>query len=175
MRRTYLRGELYYADLSPIIGSEQDGYRPVLIIQNDMGNKHSPTVIVASVTSKSNIKAKLPTHCYIDREGGLKLPSVVLLEQIRTVDKRRLQGDIGRLDLWYMQGIDHALAVSVGLKPMTKNNSIELCLCPVCAGFFYDSEDYLIHRKDTLQAIKDTCDYCNVRSGYDFVIQNKNQ
>ena len=89
MNHTYLRGDMYYADLGRGIGSEQEGYRPVVIIQNNVGNKHSPTVIIASITSKTGVKAKLPTHYYIDAEDGLELPSIVLLEQLRTVDKRR--------------------------------------------------------------------------------------
>ena len=95
MNQTYLRGDMYYADLGQGIGSEQEGYRPVVIIQNNVGNKHSPTVIIASVTSKTDAKPKLPTHYYINAEDGLELPSIVLLEQLRTVDKRRL-GDFRR-------------------------------------------------------------------------------
>lgn len=83
MNHTYLRGDMYYADLGRGIGSEQEGYRPVVIIQNNVGNKHSPTVIIASITSKTGVKAKLPTHYYIDTEDGLELPSIVLLEQLR--------------------------------------------------------------------------------------------
>ena len=88
MNRTYLRGDLYYADLGHGIGSEQKGTRPVVILQNNVGNKHSPTVIIAAITSKANIKAKLPTHYYLQPGNGLDLPSLVLLEHIRTVDKR---------------------------------------------------------------------------------------
>ena len=90
MSKTYLRGDLYYADLGHGIGSEQKGTRPVVIIQNNVGNKHSPTVIIAAVTSKANVKAKLPTHYYLDAGNGLVQPSLVLLEQIRTIDTRRL-------------------------------------------------------------------------------------
>ena len=90
MNKTYLRGEMYYADLGRGIGSEQEGYRPVLIIQNDVGNRYSPTVIVASISSRIDGKSKLPTHYYINAEDGLREPSVVLLEQIRTIDKHRL-------------------------------------------------------------------------------------
>ena len=97
MNRTYLRGDMYYADLGKGIGSEQEGYRPVVIIQNDVGNKHSPTVIIASITSKRDAKAKLPTHYLLEAENGLELPSLVLLEQLRTIDKRRLSSFIGHL------------------------------------------------------------------------------
>ena len=98
MNTTYLRGQLYYADLSKGVGSEQEGYRPVLIIQNDVGNKYSPTVIVAAVTSKVGVKPKLPTHYFIEANTvGLTAPSIVLLEQLRTLDKRRLERYIGRV------------------------------------------------------------------------------
>ena len=98
MERTYKRGDMYYADLGKGIGSEQEGYRPVLIIQNNIGNRHSTTVIVASISSKVDVKPKLPTHYFIDAECGLQLPSIVLLEQLRTVSKQRLEGYVGRLD-----------------------------------------------------------------------------
>ena len=98
MNRTYHRGDMYYADLGRGIGSEQEGYRPVLIIQNDTGNKHSPTVIVAAISSKVDAKAKLPTHYLLKAENGLELPSLVLMEQLRTIDKRRLETYIGHLE-----------------------------------------------------------------------------
>ena len=128
MSRTYLRGDLYYADLGHGIGSEQKGTRPVVIIQNNVGNKHSPTVIIAAITSKANVKAKLPTHYYLDAGNGLAQPSLVLLEQIRTIDKQRLSGYIGRLDEKHIRGINHALAVSIGLiEPVPPK--LTLCLC----------------------------------------------
>ena len=108
------RGELYYADLSPVVGSEQGGVRPVLVVQNDVGNKYSPTVIAAAVTSKMT-KAKLPTHNEIaGRSYGLQKDSVILLEQIRTLDKRRLKERIGSLPLSTMQKVDGALLISRG-------------------------------------------------------------
>lgn len=109
------RGEIYYADLSPVVGSEQGGVRPVLIVQNDVGNKHSPTVIAAAITSQKE-KAKLPTH--IELHGGdcgLAKDSVVLLEQIRTIDKRRLKEKMGELDISSMSMVNNALTVSFGL------------------------------------------------------------
>ena len=109
------RGDIYYADLSPVIGSEQGGMRPVLIVQNDTGNKHSPTVIAAAITSQTG-KAKLPTH--IELRGhtvGLTRDSVILLEQIRTLDKSRLREKMGRLDGETMTRVDNAIAVSFGL------------------------------------------------------------
>ena len=109
------RGYLYYADLSPVVGSEQGGVRPVLIIQNDIGNKYSPTVIVAAITSQIN-KAKLPTHIEISaHEYGLNKDSVILLEQIRTIDKKRLREKIGCLDTNMMLKVDNSLQISLGL------------------------------------------------------------
>ena len=111
------RGEIYYADLSPVVGSEQGGLRPVLIIQNDVGNKYSPTVIVAAITSRMG-KTKLPTHIdvYADK-AGVARDSVVLLEQLRTLDKRRLKEKMGHLEEEVMREIDTAIAVSLGLLP----------------------------------------------------------
>ena len=109
------RGDIYYADLSPVIGSEQGGVRPVLIVQNDVGNKYSPTVIAAAITSQRE-KAKLPTHIKLQTEDcGLSKESVVLLEQIRTIDKKRLKERMGKLDDDSMQLVDKALTISFGL------------------------------------------------------------
>ena len=109
------RGDIYYADLSPVVGSEQGGLRPVLIIQNDVGNKYSPTVIAAAITSKM-AKSKLPTHIdlYADKVGLTK-DSVVLLEQIRTLDKQRLKEKMGHLDEDVMEKVNEAISVSFGL------------------------------------------------------------
>lgn len=109
------RGDIFYADLSPVIGSEQGGIRPVLVIQNDVGNKYSPTIIAAAITSQIN-KAKLPTHIEISaQEYGLVKDSVVLLEQIRTIDKKRLREKIGHLDEELMERVNEALNISFGL------------------------------------------------------------
>lgn len=109
------RGDIYYADLSPVVGSEQGGVRPVLIVQNDIGNKYSPTVIVAAITSQIH-KGKLPTHIEISAsEYGLPKDSVILLEQIRTIDKRRLKDKIGFLASETMAKVDESLQVSFGL------------------------------------------------------------
>ncbi len=110
-----MRGDVYYANLNPVIGSEQGGVRPVLVLQNDIGNKYSPTTIVAAITSKIK-KAKLPTH--VELEAGqfdLDKDSVILLEQIRTIDKRRLKEKIAHLDGATMEAIDQALQISLGL------------------------------------------------------------
>ncbi len=109
------RGDIYYADLSPVVGSEQGGIRPVLIIQNDIGNKYSPTVIAAAITSRIN-KAKMPTHIELcAKEYGLNKDSVILLEQIRTIDKKRLREKIGCLDDELMVNVNEALSISFGL------------------------------------------------------------
>ena len=117
------RGELYYADLSPVVGSEQGGVRPILIVQNDTGNKYSPTIIAAAVTSQIN-KAKLPTHIELcANEFGLVKDSVILLEQIRTLDKRRLKERIGELSPTTMKKVNNALLISLGFQNSTSNFS----------------------------------------------------
>lgn len=113
--RRIVRGDIYFADLSPVTGSEEGGYRPVLILQNDVGNRYSPTTIVAAVTSKIH-RAKLPTHVEIPAEKAiLQKDSVILLEQIRTIDKKRLKEKVGRLDLELMEKVQSALGISLGL------------------------------------------------------------
>ena len=108
------RGEIYYADLSPVVVSEQGGVRPVLIVQNDVGNRYSPTVIIAAITSQLD-KAKLPTHIEIKKEYGLEKDSVILLEQIRTLDKRRLKEKVCTIDNETMQKVDIAIMISLGI------------------------------------------------------------
>ena len=116
METTVRRGEIYYADLSPVVGSEQGGVRPVLIIQNDTGNRYSPTVIAAAITSQTG-KARLPTHIDLPVDGscGLSRDSIILLEQVRTLDKKRLRERMGRVEESIMQQVDAAIAVSFGL------------------------------------------------------------
>ncbi len=110
------RGDIFYADLSPVIGSEQGGVRPVVIIQNDVGNRYSPTVICAAITSQMN-KAKMPTHVEVDcKRYALSKDSVILLEQLRTIDKRRLKEKIGFLDNAMMEKINKGLIISLGLQ-----------------------------------------------------------
>ena len=112
---TVKRGDIYYADLSPVVGSEQGGLRPVLIVQNDVGNRYSPTVIAAAITSQTG-KSRLPTHIELSPEGmGLARNSVVLLEQVRTIDKRRLKEKMGHLDDMLMNKVNDAISVSFGL------------------------------------------------------------
>ena len=114
--REVKRGEVFYADLSPVVGSEQGGVRPVLIVQNDVGNRHSPTVIAAAITSKQD-KTNLPTHIGVKAGmGGLTKDSVVLLEQVRTLDKRRLRERAGQIDADVQRRVDEALGISFGLE-----------------------------------------------------------
>lgn len=118
---TVRRGEIYYADLSPVVGSEQGGIRPVLIIQNDVGNRYSPTVIAAAITSRRD-KAKLPTHISLPSAGcGLTKDSVILLEQIRTIDKKRLKECMGEIPPDVMKQVDNALEISFGLIPRPRH------------------------------------------------------
>ena len=170
MNQTYKRGDVFFTDLGQGIGSEQMGYRPVVIIQNDTGNKHSPTVVVAAVTSKVDAKAKQPTHCFIGTEYGLEMPSVILLEQIRTLDKQRLEKYIGRLSKKHLNDLNHALAISVGLIPAQEN--LVLCLCKPCADNFRLDGKYDLVRVMENQE-RDTCTYCNHRMGFEYELVPK--
>lgn len=164
------RGDIYYAELNPVIGSEQGGNRPVLIIQNDVGNHYSPTIIVAAITSQPK-KHNMPTHVGVAQGYGFAEDSMVMLEQIRTLDKSRLERFVGRLDENVMRKIDAALGLSVGLsKQPSWNNAILLCLCPTCANEFYNAPGHYIKRADINQTAKSTCTRCNVRQGYDFLV-----
>ena len=174
MGRTYLRGEMYFADLGKGIGSEQEGFRPVVIIQNDVGNKHSSTVIAAPISSKITGKRRLPTHYYLEAENGLEEPSVVLMEQVRTIDKRRLTRYIGKLPEQTMAELNHALAVSVGLEEPPIHKHI-LCLCSTCVRNYYDTGAYIVRRVDPYATEKDTCTYCGQRRGYDYEITPKQE
>lgn len=118
MERIIKRGDIYYAELNPVIGSEQGGIRPVLIISNNIGNRHSPTVIVAAITSRQT-KSKLPTHYYLEAVEGLPADSIILLEQLRTLDKKRLGERLARLDTHYMDAINTPLLISIGIQKCT--------------------------------------------------------
>lgn len=113
MDKTYRRGDIYFANLGPIVGSEQDGLRPVLIIQNNVGNRFSPTTIIAPISSRVNARANLPTHIFLP--DALQVPSVALLEQIRTLDKRRLARYIGKLDAGTMRKVNEKICISLGI------------------------------------------------------------
>ena len=113
--RRYYRGQVYYANLNPVVGSEQGGDRPVLILQNNTGNRYANTVIVAAISSKRDAKHRQPTHCPIGQFGVLEHPSIVLLEQLRTIDKKRLRDRVCHLEYEMMQSVDEALRVSLDL------------------------------------------------------------
>lgn len=168
--RVIRRGDIFHADLNPVFGSEQGGYRPVLIIQNNTGNRFSPTVIVAAITSQP--KQNLPTHVMIPAEiKGLEKDSVVLLEQIRTIDKERLDNYVGTLDHEFMKKINKALNSSMAIPKRDK--PILLCLCPICAKQFYHSPQHFIVRANQNQLEKETCMFCNTKQGYDYLIRKK--
>ena len=179
-----LRGQMYYADLDPVVGSEQGGFRPVLVIQNDVGNNFSPTVIVTPITSKQK-KMRQPTHVGIPPYFNLPENSVAMLEHIRTIDKSRLGEYIGRLDDDVMDYIDGAFGVSIGIEkafPSVKQqkkrereaaDEMVLCLCPVCARQFFNSPDHIIKRAEPRNAPKETCTYCGVRMGYVYRVINR--
>lgn len=114
MRKAIRRGDLFYADLNPVVGSEQGGIRPVLVVQNDVGNHFSPTVVAAAITSRK-AKNSLPTHILLENVPGLAPTSLLLLEQLRTIDRKRLRGYIGRISKEKMLEIDAALAISIGI------------------------------------------------------------
>jgi len=174
MKKTYYRGELYYADLGTGVGSEQNGYRPVVVIQNDVGNRHSPTTIVAAISTQIKSKAKLPTHFYVSHDCGLVQPSIIMLEQIRTIDKARLDKYIGKLSSSEISGLNHALAISIGLIPTTPNKLV-LCLCSTCADKFYGSGAYIIRKINFIEVEKDLCTYCNSSIGHPYEIISKNK
>ena len=116
MEKTIKRGDIYYADLNPVVGSEQGGTRPVLVISNDIGNRHSPTVIIAAITSRVRKKKKLPTHLHLGQIEGLPANSIILFEQLRTIDKSRLKEHLTHLDEQYLKSLEFPLLISIGVE-----------------------------------------------------------
>ncbi|MEJ6348068.1 type II toxin-antitoxin system PemK/MazF family toxin [Holzapfeliella sp. He02] len=125
MAKHIKRGDVYYAELSPVVGSEQGGLRPVLIIQNDIGNRYSPTVIVAAITTRIQ-KPKMPTHIAFEPQGKIDYPSVILLEQIRTIDKTRLKDLVAELSDEKMQEVNQALSISIGLESPSFSKKVKV-------------------------------------------------
>ena len=152
------RGELYYADLGKGIGSEQAGFRPVLIVQNDVGNQHGATTIVAPVSSQITAKAVLPTHFYIGPDEGLERPSVVLLEQLRTISKKRLASRIGSLSNSNILAVNHCLAISIGLIQVPPRK-LMVHLCRSCANKLFQSGSVSMVGKQSSN--RKLCTYCN--------------
>lgn len=176
-KKRVLRGDIFFADLNPVVGSEQGGVRPVVIVQNNTGNKFSPTTQVVPLSTNIDKKEKLPTHYKLPAVSGLEEPSIALAEQLTTIDKSRLSGYIGHLDYFYQYGIDKAVLISVGngflgkhLAPPYYLEPMELCLCPACASEYYDDKSCSIHRKNSFQTEKDVCTKCD-RMGYDFIVK----
>lgn len=187
-----IRGQVYFTDLGERVGSEQSGMRPVIIVQNDLGNRSSPTVVVVPITSQIK-KEDMATHVWLSKGFGLDEISIALCEHVGTIDKQRLLENIGTVTSNEMQRIDRALAISVGLvrwfnKPWIDlpkyepnreksdrepDDELHLCLCPTCASQFYNSPEHIIRRVNPLQVDKEDCVYCNVRKGFDYRIIKK--
>lgn len=164
MSKTCYRGEVYYANLGKGVGSEQEGSRPVVILQNDMGNRYSPTTIVAPISCKIDTKAKLPTHYILEPVAGLARSSVVLLEQVRAIDKHRLEYKLGKLPDRHIAGIEKALRISIGLAASTGSIS----LCGTCVRKFRNKSAYPLCR--TNKHRKEQCTFCKNRMGFEYEI-----
>lgn len=178
--RTYHRGEIYYANLNPYQGSEQGGTRPVLLLQNNVANHYSPTVIAIPVTSKVNKKPSQPTHVILKKVPGLDGANLFMAEQIRTLDKHRLGRFVGRLSRDQMRRIEKAVCASLELNaPIVdsvpgRDSASLMCLCTTCRNRFYDTGAYRIERADRNQREKEPCTYCQIRMGFDYYVTRKN-
>jgi len=170
MKKKIYRGDIYYAYLNPVVGSEQGSCRPVLIVQNDVGNEHSPTVIAVPLTRK--IEKNLPTHVLIPRSCGLEEDSLALAEQIRTIDRSRLSNYIGHISREIQPAIDKALAVCIGLEKLRppKGEMLDLTLCSRCESDFRNSGYIVIKRG--YREILENCDFCKTAKGLTFGIFN---
>jgi len=177
--RTYHRGEIYYANLNPYQGSEQGGIRPVLLLQNDTGNRYSPTVIAIPATSRVDKKPYQPTHVILRKVPGLDGANLFMAEQIRTLDKHRLGRFVGRLSGDQMHKIEKAVCASLELDaPISdrqpgRENAMLLTLCPTCRSRFCDAGLYRIERADRNQREKEPCTYCQTRRGFDYYVSRK--
>jgi mRNA interferase MazF len=161
------RGDMFYADLNPVIGSEQGDIRPVLVVQNNVGNQHSPTTVVVPITRSLN-KTTLPTHVAIPKSSGLEDDSLALVEQIRTVDRSRLAGYMGHIGGKIQAEIDTALLKCIGIEERraAKGEMMILTLCTRCESDFRSSGYVLV--KKGWQEVKENCDFCQVRQGLAF-------
>lgn len=177
--RTYHRGEIYFANLNPYQGSEQGGTRPVLLLQNNVANHYSPTVIAIPVTSKVDKKPFQPTHVILKKVPGLDGANLFMAEQIRTLDKHRLGRFVGRLSRDQMRRIEKAVCVSLDLnahdseRPPGRDSASLMCLCAACRNRFYDTGAYRIERADQNQREKEPCTYCQTRTGYDYYVTRR--
>lgn len=169
-------GDIYYCDFGESVGSVQSGYRPVVVLQTNALNKNSPTVLVALITSVIK-KPDMNTHVLIGKEYGLKTDSMILLEQIRTIDKnlqlREYVGHISNFDLKnaIKRGVKYAM--SIPTKPPIKRKGYILTLCPTCSKEYYSSGDFVIKRMDSFQVEKFICENCRTEYGYDYFVSKK--
>ena len=170
-KNTIRRGDLYYANLNPVVGSEQGDMRPVLVVQNNIGNEYSPTVVVTPLTSNIR-KSPLPTHVLIHRSCELDRDSIVLVEQIRTIDRSRLSNYIGRISDELQSDVDKALAICVGLEKRRppQGEIPEITLCYRCERIFRNS-GYLLAKRGWRE-VREICDLCNTAKGLTFGIFN---
>ena len=166
------RGDIYYADLDPAQGSEQGGLRPVLIVQNDTGNAHSPTTQTVPLTTQTQ-KGRLPTHVRISKACGLSADSIALVEQLRTLDKSRLDAYVGRIRAKEQSAIDKALSVSVGLEDNRRPQITERTLCPRCKAD-YETSGYKVVKRGW-QEYKEECDYCQTGMGFTYAVFDKEE
>ena len=167
MHNDILRGEVYFADLDPVFGREYGGTRPVLIIQNNTGNNHSDTTVVAAIAQKRRHSS--PTHVLIQDAPGMKEDSMVLLEQIRTIDMKRLAGKLSTLSINQMHLVDIALMASLGIR-VSSHDPMIMTLCQTCVQSFRDSSDYALRQTNLDQDTKEPCTLCNIRTGYDYEV-----
>jgi len=166
MNNEYKRGEIYLAELDGGVGSEQAGRRPVVIIQNNVGNAYSTTLIVAAVTSGIEGKFKMPTHCHIGRSCGLYKDSVVLLEQIRTIDKSRIIHYIGQVPKKHMRAIDRALGISVEM-----NKPAYINVCPACAKMLHSTGTFLLIRNGNISE-DEMCSCCKMEFAREYEVRH---
>lgn len=171
MNGTYHRGELYFTDFGVGLGSEQEGYRPAVIVQNDTGNQYGETVIVAPITTDRPEKANLPTHVYLEAEAGLTAPSIILAEQIRTVSKDRLMEHIGMLSAARMREVNGALLVSVGVRDR-KESPIIMPVCKACLKESRIASLFTLKCRGSKHE-KEICACCNHRKGRLFELSLK--
>lgn len=167
MEEKIARGQVYFALLDPVLGCEQGGRRPVVVVSNNLGNRHSSTVIAAPVTTGA--KAKLPTHVALGGIGGLAERSIALCEQVRTVDKRRLGRRIGRMSAQSMALIDSALETAMGLA----EDAEVIVLCHKCAESFRDSGPFRLRRVDSGEGMSEICNVCSAHMGHEYVLTRK--
>jgi len=167
MKSKYLRGEVYIVNFNPAQGSEQGGIRPALIIQNNTGNRHSPTLIVAPITS--SIKPRIPVHLPISGVPSLKKGSTLLLEQIRVVDKSRVGKYLCSVSYVGMKLVDAAIAISLDIR-LPDREPVEMTLCHTCKSQFEDS-GFKVRLLSNPKEPKETCDYCNYRTGFNYEVE----